>query len=225
MTRLFKRFLSRAKQYPTYGFVVFEAVTPLARVENPCHMKMSPVKAPAIFLDRDGVLNRSAIVDGVPHPPESVEDLELLPGVVEAVARLAELNIPLIVVTNQPDVARGTQTREAVEAINAAVRGRLPQLTTCYTCFHDTADNCACRKPKPGLLTEAARAYNIDLGRSFMVGDRWSDVEAGRAAGCRTILIDLPYSKAHKCCPDFRAADLAEAARIIVTEFERERKA
>jgi D-glycero-D-manno-heptose 1,7-bisphosphate phosphatase len=177
---------------------------------------------PAVFLDRDGVLNRTAVVNGVPHPPDSVNDLELLPGVAEALAQLTHLNVPLIVVTNQPDVARGTQTREAVEEINAALRAKLPQLTAFFCCFHDTADNCACRKPKPGLLTEAAAAYNIDLPRSFIVGDRWSDIVAGQDAGCRSILIDLPYSKAEKCHPDFRAADLAEAARIIVTELGRE---
>jgi len=176
-------------------------------------------KTPAIFLDRDGVLNYTTIVDGVPHPPDSVNNLELLPGVAKAVAQLAQLKLPLIVVTNQPDVARGAQTREAVDEINAALREKLPQLTAFYCCFHDTPDNCACRKPKPGLLMEAARAYNIDLGRSFMVGDRWSDVVAGHAAGCRTILIDLPYSKGEKCEPDFRAADLAEATRIIVKEL------
>ena len=182
---------------------------------------MPSLKTPAIFLDRDGVLNRTAIIEGVPHPPDSVHDLELLPGVVEAVAQLTQLNVPLIVVTNQPDVARGTQTRQAVEEINAALRAKLPQLTAFYCCFHDTADNCPCRKPKPGLLIEAAAAYNIDLPRSFMVGDRWSDIVAGQAAGCRSILIDLPYSKAENCNPDFRAADLAEAARIIVKELGR----
>ncbi len=172
-------------------------------------------------MDRDGVLNRTAVVDGVPHPPGAVEELEVLPGVSEAVARLAGLGVPLVVVTNQPDVARGTQTREGVEAINAELRARLPGLTAVYCCFHDTADECGCRKPKPGLLTEAARAYNIDLGRSFMVGDRWSDVVAGKAAGCRTILIDLPYSKGEKCEPDFRVADLTEAVQIIVAELGR----
>jgi len=186
---------------------------------------MSPAKTPAIFLDRDGVLNRTAVVDGVPHPPDSVDDLELLPEVSEAVAQLTKLTFPLIVVTNQPDVARGTQTREAVEEINAALRTQLPQLTAFYTCFHDTPDNCPCRKPKPGLLIEAARAYNIDLSRSFMVGDRWSDIVAGEAAGCKTILIDLPHSKADRCKPDFRAANLPEAVEIILEEFGQEQDA
>jgi D-glycero-D-manno-heptose 1,7-bisphosphate phosphatase len=175
---------------------------------------------PAVFLDRDGVINRTIVVDGVPHPPQSVEQVEILFGVPEALAKLSQLGLPLVVVTNQPDVARGTQTREAVEQINDFLRARLP-LTEICTCFHDGPDNCSCRKPKPGLLIDAARSYNIDLRRSFMVGDRWSDVVAGRAAGCTTLLIELPYSKAHKCSPDFRVGDLTEAAEIIVRELSR----
>lgn len=175
---------------------------------------------PAIFLDRDGVLNHTVVTDGVPHPPNSVAELQTLPGVREALEKLAARGFLLIVITNQPDVARGTQTRAAVEQINDVLRRTLP-LTQIYTCFHDTPDNCNCRKPRPGLIAEAAQAYNIDLPRSFVVGDRWSDVEAGRAAGCRTILIDLPHSKPDRCTPDFRAADLPEAAEIILREVSR----
>jgi D-glycero-D-manno-heptose 1,7-bisphosphate phosphatase len=173
------------------------------------------IPRPAVFLDRDGVLNRTVVTDGVPHPPVSVEEVEILPGVVEALARLVPLNLPLIVVTNQPDVARGAQTKEAVEQINTFLRDRLP-LTAFYVCYHDNPDNCACRKPKPGLITDAAAAYNIDLSRSFLVGDRWSDIVAGQAAGCRTILIDLPYSKGSRCNPNYRVRDLPEAVDVIV---------
>jgi D-glycero-D-manno-heptose 1,7-bisphosphate phosphatase len=175
---------------------------------------------PAVFLDRDGVINRTIVVDGVPYPPQSVSEIEILPGVPEALAKLSQLGLPLVVVTNQPDVARGTQTREAVERINNFLSARLP-LTEICTCFHDGPDNCSCRKPKAGLLIEAARLYNIDLARSFMVGDRWSDIVAGKTAACTTLLIDLPYSKAEKCSPDFRVHDVAEAAEIIVRELSR----
>jgi D-glycero-D-manno-heptose 1,7-bisphosphate phosphatase len=173
---------------------------------------------PAVFLDRDGVINRTIVRDGVPHPPSSVDEVEILGGVPEALAKLSQLGLPLVVVTNQPDVARGTQTREAVEQINDFLRARLP-LTEICTCYHDGPDNCSCRKPKAGLLVEAARSYNIDLRRSFMVGDRWTDIVAGQTAGCTTLLIDLPYSRAEKCSPDFRVRDLAEAAEIIVREL------
>lgn len=174
---------------------------------------------PAVFLDRDGVLNRTLVRAGVPHPPESAGQVEILPGVVEALRRLDERGLPLIVVTNQPDVARGTQTKQEVERINQHLRERLP-LTAFYVCFHDAPDNCACRKPMPGLLTDAAAAYNIDLRRSFMVGDRWSDVAAGQAAGCRTVLIDFPYSQGDRCAPDARAGSLSEAIERILGWIE-----
>src|SRR4051812_30433549 len=103
---------------------------------------------PAVFLDRDGVINRTTVRDGVPHPPNSVEEVELLPGVADALGRLAAAGLPLIVVTNQPDVARGAQTREEVERINHFLASRLP-LTAVYVCYHDNADRCECRKPKP----------------------------------------------------------------------------
>jgi D-glycero-D-manno-heptose 1,7-bisphosphate phosphatase len=170
---------------------------------------------PAVFLDRDGVINRTTVRGGTPYPPQTVAEVELLPGVPEALDRLAALGVPLIVVTNQPDVARKTQTRETVDAINALLMEKLPQLSAVYVCCHDTPDHCDCRKPKPGMLLQAAREGAIDLSRSVMVGDRSGDVLAGQAAGCRTVLIDLPYSKGDRCSPDYRVADLLEAARVI----------
>lgn len=174
---------------------------------------------PAVFLDRDGVLNRCTVQDGVPHPPSCPQEVEILPDVPEAMGRLAAKGLPLIVVTNQPDVARGAQTRQTVEAINRMLRQRLP-ITAVYTCYHDGPDNCACRKPKAGLLIKAAAAYNIDLTRSFMVGDRWSDVAAGQAAGCETFLIDLPYSQAQRCSPDHRVSDLSGAVEVILRRLD-----
>jgi len=174
-----------------------------------------PVISPAVFLDRDGVINRTFVRDGVPHPPASVDELEILPGVADALGRLHAMGLPLFVVTNQPDVARGTQSRDVVERINDHLRQSLP-LTAVYVCYHDDADRCDCRKPKPGLLLRAAAEHGIDLGRSWMVGDRWSDVTAGAAAGCKTVLIELAYSQSHRCTPDARVADLAEAVEQIV---------
>lgn len=174
---------------------------------------------PAVFLDRDGVLNRTAVRGGTPYPPAKVEEVEILPGVEEALRKLRARGLPLIVVTNQPDVARGTQTRAAVEAINDLLARRLG-VTAVYTCYHDNADECACRKPRPGMLTRAAQEHGIDLRRSFMIGDRWGDVAAGAAAGCTTFLIDLPYSQCHRCTPDHRVADLAVAADIILKQLE-----
>jgi D-glycero-D-manno-heptose 1,7-bisphosphate phosphatase len=171
---------------------------------------------PAVFLDRDGVLNRTFVRDGVPHPPAELTEFELLPGVPEALERLAAAGFALVVVTNQPDVARGTQTRERVEAMNARLRTALPLLDV-LTCYHDGPDHCLCRKPQPGMLLEAAQRWRLDLGRSFMIGDRWSDVAAGQAVGCRALLVDQPYSGRARCRPDHCVADLPAAADWILT--------
>ncbi len=184
---------------------------------------MKPRK-PAVFLDRDGVINRTRVVDGVPYPPASVAECELLPGVAEAMAMLAAEGLPLVVVTNQPDVARGTQVQAEVERINESLRTQLP-IDAVYVCYHDTPDACDCRKPRPGMLIRAAEDLHLDLGRSYMVGDRSGDVLAGAAAGCKTFLVDLPYSKGDRCSPDARVADLPEAARRIVADLRGRRSA
>jgi D-glycero-D-manno-heptose 1,7-bisphosphate phosphatase len=173
----------------------------------------------AVFLDRDGVLNRAVVREGRPYPPDTVEALEILPGVPEACAALRAAGFLLIAVTNQPDVARGKQRREVVEAMHARLMQALP-LDEISSCFHDDADRCGCRKPAPGLMTDAAARWQIDLSRSYAVGDRWRDVEAGRAAGCRTIFIDYDYAEKRPPRPDASVASLAEAARWIL---ERER--
>ena len=174
-------------------------------------------RVPAVFLDRDGVINRTTVRDGTPYPPARAEDVEVLPGVPAALKRLARRGLPLIVVTNQPDVARGTQTRDEVEWINALLARELPEITAFYVCYHDNKDGCDCRKPGPGMLKQAAAEHGIDLRRSFLVGDRWSDVVAGAAVGCQTLLLDVPYSHCHRCTPDHVVADLPEAAERILS--------
>ena len=170
----------------------------------------------AVFLDRDGVINRAIVVDGRPFPPASLDELEVLPGVADAIARLRAGGYAIVVVTNQPDVARGTQTRAAIEALHGRLAADLG-LDDFRVCVHDDRDGCACRKPLPGLLHEAAAARGLDLQRSFMVGDRWRDVEAGRAAGCRTVFIDRHYAERQPERPDARVESLAAAADWILT--------
>jgi D-glycero-D-manno-heptose 1,7-bisphosphate phosphatase len=173
----------------------------------------------AVFLDRDGVVNRAFIRDGIPYPPVSLRDLEILPHVPEALCALKAQGYSLVVVTNQPDVARGTTSREFVDTIHERLKRELG-LDAIFACFHDDADECDCRKPKPGLLLRAARDLGIDLTSSFMVGDRWRDVEAGRRAGCRTLYVDCGYreSLSHSC--DFRVGSLLEASGIILAESD-----
>jgi D-glycero-D-manno-heptose 1,7-bisphosphate phosphatase len=179
-------------------------------------MGVDPLTRPAVFLDRDGVLNRAYERDGITYPPIDVDQIEILPGVAQALELLAGQGLLLVVVTNQPDVARGVQRRDTVEAINAFLARQLP-LHAIFTCYHDTPDNCECRKPRPGLLTQAAHRYDIDLNASFLVGDRWSDIAAGQAAGCRTFLVATPHSQVERCTPDYEVVDLLEAAHMILT--------
>jgi len=172
----------------------------------------------AVFLDRDGVLNRPVVRNGRPHPPATLGELEILGDAANALRALKEAGFLLLGVTNQPDVARGTQRREVVEEINAAIRAALP-LDDMLVCYHDDADGCPCRKPGPGLLKEAAERHRIDLGASFLVGDRWRDVEAGHAAGCTVVLIDYGYSEraAAGPPPDCTVRSLSEAGAWILS--------
>jgi D-glycero-D-manno-heptose 1,7-bisphosphate phosphatase len=174
----------------------------------------------AVFLDRDGVINRAIIRQGRPFPPANLGDLEIPPGVREALTRLKGAGYALIVVSNQPDVARGKTSRETVDSINRRLAETLP-IDEFRVCFHDNKDLCGCRKPKPGLLIDAARERGIDLGQSFMIGDRWRDVEAGAAAGCTTIFIDYGYDERRPAAIDHTVTSLNEAAEIILHMGER----
>jgi D-glycero-D-manno-heptose 1,7-bisphosphate phosphatase len=170
----------------------------------------------AVFLDRDGVLNRALVRDGRPYAPRSLAEFELLPDAGRATAALKAVGFRLIVVTNQPDVATGQVEQQTVEAMHERLLDELP-LDDVLACYHTDEHDCACRKPKPGMLHEASQRWGIDLARSFLVGDRWRDIEAGRAAGCRTILIETGYRE-RRAAADWRAASLAEAARIICSQ-------
>jgi D-glycero-D-manno-heptose 1,7-bisphosphate phosphatase len=174
-------------------------------------------KPRAVFLDRDGVINRPIVIDGKPYPPRSPAEFELLPGVIEACLRLRATGFFLVVVTNQPDVGRGTLDRATVEAIHAEMRCRLPLdlVKVCYHAGEKYGEPCGCRKPKPGMVFDAARELGIDLATSFLVGDRWRDVDCGKRAGCRTVFIDWNYDERLQEAPDFRAGSLLEAARLL----------
>lgn len=174
-------------------------------------------KTRAVFLDRDGVISRSLVRDGLPFAPTRLSDFEILPETPEACRRLKQAGFLLIVVTNQPEVGRGTVTKETVEAMHTKMCRELPidRVGVCYHPGHGQS-NCDCRKPKPGLLLKSAQELNIDLAQSWMVGDRWRDIDCGVAAGCRTVFIDRRYAESLKHLPDFRTSDLAAAAQVIM---------
>jgi D-glycero-D-manno-heptose 1,7-bisphosphate phosphatase len=171
----------------------------------------------AVFLDRDGVLNDALVRDGKPFSPMAIAEVVIPPDVPAALAVLRRNGFRLIMVTNQPNIARGTQSRESVYAINRHLQERLG-LDAAEVCEHDDVDNCDCRKPKPGMLLRAAKRDRIALAESFMVGDRWRDIEAGRRAGCRTIMIGHGYGEEIKSPPDVTVASLGEAANWILAQ-------
>ncbi|HEY4176160.1 MAG TPA: HAD family hydrolase [Kofleriaceae bacterium] len=173
----------------------------------------------AVFLDRDGTITFAPVIDGKPGAPATVEEMRILDGVPAALASLRAAGYLLICVTNQPDVSRGRQTLAVVEAMHAKLLAELP-LDQIYTCYHDDADNCDCRKPKPGMLLQGAREHDIDLSRSFMVGDRWRDIEAGINAGVHTAFIDYAYPEKQPATCDVRVKSFAEAARWILTSAQ-----
>jgi D-glycero-D-manno-heptose 1,7-bisphosphate phosphatase len=174
--------------------------------------------ARAVFLDRDGSLIRARVREGKPYPPKELDQVELDPGAKLALSHLKRAGYLSILISNQPDVARGTQDRAIVQAINNYLCNVLP-LVDCFVCYHDDADACTCRKPRPGLILRAAERYDIDLGKSFVVGDRWRDIDAGYAAGCRTVWIDHGYhERAAAKAPTVTVTNLKDAIAWILVQ-------
>ena len=178
------------------------------------------VRKSAVFLDRDGVLNRPVIRDGLPFPPASADEFSLYPDVVEGCAQLKHAGFLLVVVTNQPDVGRGTQTREAVDAINAALLEALPVLDGIEVCFHGGRSlRRTLRLPKAetGNVAACGRRDSTSICRgSFLIGDRWRDVDCAHAAGCRSVFIDHGYREALREEPDYIVATFHEAVSAIL---------
>ena len=170
----------------------------------------------AVFLDRDGVLVETFVRDNRAYAATTLQDFQLVRSAAAEVRRLRDAGLAPIVVTNQPDVGRGVIAPETLAAMHERLAGALPVLDI-LVCTHVASVGCACRKPKPGMLEAAAAKWGIDLRQSFMVGDRASDVEAGRAAGCRTILIERPYSGS--ATADARVGSLTEAVDAILTRW------
>ena len=166
-------------------------------------------------MDRDGVINESMVRDGKPYPPDSLEKFQLLPDVNVAIGGLHDAGFKLIVVTNQPDVRTGKRKQSIVEDMHQKLLQILP-IDDIRVCYHIDEDECACRKPKPGMLLDAAKQWDIDIAASFMVGDRWRDIEAGNVAGCRTIFIDYGYSEKQPEQPDHIVSSLADAVPFIL---------
>lgn len=161
------------------------------------------------------MINRAVVRNGKPYAPQSVGDLVILPGVEGALERLRAAGFVNVVVTNQPDVGAGKMPRAMVEAMHAHLAQELA-IDVFKVCYHTEADGCACRKPKPGMILDAARELGLDIGKSFLIGDRWRDVEAARNAGCPALFIDYAYKEKVPDKPYVAVNSLAEAAEFIL---------
>lgn len=180
-----------------------------------------PSLRPAVFLDRDGTLNRQVVRDGKPYPPQSLADFELFPDVPAACAKLATAGYVLVVATNQPDVGRGTQSLAVVEAMHARLQSLVPQIArieACYAPGKGETPPDPRRKPEPGMLLDAARDLGLDLARSWMIGDRWRDIDCGKRAGVRTVFIDFGYAEELRAAPDFAVKSFGAAADVILRQ-------
>ena len=169
----------------------------------------------AVFLDRDGVINKVLMVDGKPYAPRTFSEFELIDGVANMLNLFKNMGFLNIVITNQPDVPRGLIQMEELEKMIALMKEELP-LDDISVCLHDDHHNCSCRKPKPGMLIETSKKWDIDLKKSYFIGDTWKDMEAGKDAGCKTILIDTSYNKDVESY--YRVNNLNEAAQLIKSE-------
>lgn len=169
----------------------------------------------AVFLDRDGVINKSLTRGGRPYAPTRITDFEILPGVVQALLQLRHAGYLNIVVTNQPDLKTGKQSPEVLQLMHSRLVNDLA-LDEIQVCPHTDEDKCSCRKPHPGMLFDAAERFQISLGESWMIGDRWRDIAAGQAAGCRCFFIDYGYKERQPEQPFTCVASLPEAVALIV---------
>ena len=173
----------------------------------------------AVFLDRDGVINQALIRDGHPFSPTNMDEFSWVDGIKEAARELKRAGYKLFCATNQPDVSRGLQERQVVESFHSTILKGLP-LEKIYVCYHDDRDGCACRKPRPGMLLEASREYGLNLAESWLVGDRWKDIDAGHAAGCRTVFLDYDYDECLNSPPDYTIRCIEQLSPLIIGETE-----
>ena len=180
-------------------------------------MSLSSSLRPAVFLDRDGTLNVPVIRDGKPYPPAKLAEFELFPGVPAACRSLHDAGYKLVVVTNQPDVGRGAQSQAVVEAMHARLQQLVPEIERIEVCYDPgRGQPSRRRKPEPGMILDAAQALGLDPARSWMVGDRWRDIDCGKRAGLRTVFIDLGHAETLRESPDFIVKNFAEAVAVIL---------
>ena len=171
----------------------------------------------AVFLDRDGVINQAQVRDGHPFSPADMTEFFWVEPIKEVTLELKSLGYLLFCVTNQPDVGRGLQGREIVESFHATILAELP-IEKVFACYHNDRDECSCRKPRPGLIVEAQKEYARNLAASWLIGDRWKDIDAGAAAGCNTVFLEYGYDEKLRTKPDHTISQLLELVPLIRAE-------
>ena len=162
-----------------------------------------------------GVLNSTRVENGRPFAPTHFKDFHLFKEALATTVALKKAGFLLVVVTNQPDVGNGITDCSEVKKMNEHLIDVLP-IDRVKVCFHSQTDDCYCRKPRPGMLIETIEEYDIDPYRSFMIGDRWSDVQAGNAVNCSTIFLERGYSEQKQFSADYVCRNLTEATTYIL---------
>lgn len=175
----------------------------------------------AVFFDRDGVINKAVVRNRKPFPPSDLSELKIEKNAFEALKKISDLDVLNFIVTNQPDVSRGTNTKSNVDQINNFILRNL-EIKEIATCFHDNVDNCNCRKPKAGSFLMLASKYGVELEKSWLVGDRKTDIDAGKIVKCKTIFIDRNYDEIKPQNTDETVFSFDEAIEIILGELENE---
>ena len=166
------------------------------------------------FFDRDGVLNKTLIKQRKPIAPRNINEFKINLQAKEIISYLKSNDYIVIVVTNQPDIGNGLVEKKVVYQMNQRLKSNL-LIDDIFVCFHSQKDNCNCRKPRTGLFEKALKKYNVDKAKSFIIGDRFSDIEAGFNFKIKTILLGNGYSESHKIKPDFKILNLKEIKKII----------
>jgi len=173
----------------------------------------------AVFIDRDGVINQSNVVNRKPFAPTHLNDFFILPGVREALQKFKEAHYKTVIVTNQPDLSTGKQTLYSLNQIHSYLKTQC-DIDLIKVCGHINEDQCSCRKPKPGLILDASIELDIDLTQSYMIGDRWSDIMAGQKAGCKnSFYIDYEYNEKKPSGIFTVVKSLKDCAGIILNPF------
>ena len=168
----------------------------------------------AIFLDRDGIINKAIIKNKKPYPPTKLSEVEPILEINNFIYSWKAKGYLIIIVTNQPDVSRGTLDKNIADQINEHL-SYVINFDDIFVCYHGNDNECDCRKPKIGLFMQAKEKYDIDLSKSWMVGDRWRDVEAGKNAGCKTIFVDYGYDEKQPTNQDYTVRNVLQVYKII----------